>query len=188
MLTLRPRHWATLALVSSLIPAAASAAAEPPPIRPVRAGGLAADVAAIILSGQQGGDLPLAAIAAPYPRPEGGLTVPVSIEIDAGILFDYDAGVGLDGENRGPEKLEIVAYSLGEDGISIQDSLIQAYEIDPDRLASSRRGLRFVAEVGMPRPPGTVRVLARLRQREALGVLSLSVDGEANLAAAPSTL
>lgn len=183
-----PRTWTVVfALLTTGLAPAFSRPAEgssPPPIRPLRTGGLAADAAAIILSGQQGGDLPIAALAAPKPRAEGGLSVPISIEIDAGVLFDFETTQADESE---PERLEIIVYMLGADGVQIQDSLLQAYAIDAERLAESRRGLRFVTELDLPRPPGTARVMVRLEQREALGVLSVPIDGATPQAAMPAT-
>ncbi|MEM6797143.1 MAG: tetratricopeptide repeat protein [Acidobacteriota bacterium] len=160
-----------------------------PPIRPMRVLGLAADIAAILLSGQEGGDLPVAVLSAPIGSADGSVRVPLSMEIDVGMLFDFSsAEASLDedsaiGEESPPERLEIFAYALGEDGKSIQDTLIQAFDLDVERLSESRRGFRYAAELTLPKPPGTVRVLARLQQREALAVRTLQVAAAAEPAA-----
>jgi len=160
-------------LVLLLASAAISQPAEEelPPIRPLRTGGLKAEVAALIMSGQEGGVIPLEVLVLPI---QGGekVRVPLVVEI---------AGEALVGDHQGgPFRFEIYAYALSVNG-GLKGSLLQTFEIDLERL--DRRleegGVRFSGEMELPPGDYSLRVLVRRSGTENVGVrvISLEVPG-----------
>lgn len=167
-----------------------STAARPddgrPPIRPVRAPGLTAEIAALLLGGQEGGSIPMQILALPVRTTGGTLEVPVVVELDAAILFadapgtDTGADTGtetlVDAEaGRAAERLDVYAYALGEDGTSVKDSLIQAFEFDVGRFDAGLRSIQFVAQLELPGDAGLVKVLVRHPRTGAVATRSLPI-------------
>ncbi len=123
-------------------------------MRAIRTGGLRAEVAALIMSGQQGGDLPIEVLAFPVPAAEGKARVPILIEIAGPPL--------LAGHDGGALRFEIYAYAVAAGG-GLQDSLIQTFEVDPERLVPRLEdgGVKFSGELGLLPGEYSLRVLVR---------------------------
>ncbi|HYH45054.1 MAG TPA: tetratricopeptide repeat protein [Thermoanaerobaculia bacterium] len=146
-------------------PPPASATSARPPIRVRRTGGLRVETAALILSGQQGGTVPLAAFAVPLPGTAERARVHVLVEIDGSALPPPK-------EDGAPLRFEVFVYALA--GATIQGSLLETVEIDPGRLGAetARTGVRLTGEMALLPGEYTLRVLAGDSASSQLGLRS----------------
>lgn len=146
----------------------------PPPIRSLRTGGLRAEVAALIMSGQSGGKLPLEVLVYPLKMKDVKARTPVTMEVPwQELLADHQ---------EDPLKLEIFAYALTPQG-GLRSSLMQTYEIDTQRLSEeqlAKGGLRFSGEMTLEPGAYSLRVMVRNPVTGDLGlrILDLEVPGE----------
>ena len=160
-----------LALI--LAPAASSQPPEDiPPIRPLRTGGLKAEVAALIMSGQEGGAIPLEVLVLPTRGGDDKKRISLVMEI---------GGEHLVGDHQeGPFKFEIYAYALTLQG-GLKGSLLQTFEVDLDRLARrpEEGGIKFSGEMELFPGEYSLRVLVRRSGTEHVGVrvIPLEVPG-----------
>jgi VWFA-related protein len=106
--------------------------------------------AAAILGGDEGGSLPVAALAVPLPS--GPL--PLLLEVDGPALLAGHAG--------GPLALEIYAYAL-DARQAVRGYLTQRVELDLAQVEAALRagGLKFYGELALPPGAYTVRLLVR---------------------------
>lgn len=160
-----------------LLPLPASGVAPAgPPVEAFDAGGLEARSAALILSGQQGGAIRIAALALPGPV-EGDLApVDVLVEIDGHSLLEAPAG----GELGGEILTEVHAYALRQDG-TLADFFTQAFRFDPAVAAGpSWTGVRFAGRLDLPPGEHSLRllVLRRATDRFGLAVMPVTVPAE----------
>lgn len=157
------------AFVLSILPSLAAAAQEPETsaVRALQTRGMKADVAALIMSGQEGGTLPLDVLALPLADDGDKARVPLLLEIDGRALASDDAR---------RQRLEIFAYALARDG-GLKDVLMQAFEVDRDRLPPGRaeQGLKFFGAMELAPGSYTLRVLARDAGSSSVGIRSLPV-------------
>jgi Flp pilus assembly protein TadD len=122
--------------------------------RPLR--GLQGPIATLLTTGQEGGGLPMAALAVPSGEPDGKgrYSVPLLVEIEGNGLLT----------GRKPEaevlRLEIYAYAMGPDG-AVNDYLAQGLSLDLARVGEAvlDSGIKFVGTVTMPAGAGSLRVL-----------------------------
>jgi hypothetical protein len=84
--------------------------AWPVPVRTVSSGGLGVESAALLMSGQEGGEIPLGALALATPGEEGRARVLVRLRIDGPALLAGQTGEAL--------RAEVVLYALGTGGVS----------------------------------------------------------------------
>lgn len=132
--------------------------------RPLR--GLQGPIATLLTTGQEGGGLPMAALAIPT-----GPAVPVLVEIEGnGLLAGRKPG--------DTQRIEIYIYAMGADG-AIHDHLAQALSLDLSTIGEAvlDGGVKFVGMVRMPAGEGSLRVLVVDPDtlRYSLRVLPLSV-------------
>jgi hypothetical protein len=143
-----------LALFLGLFLAATVSAEETVTVMPT--GGLRGETAAFLLSGQEGGALPLAvlALALPSGGSGGGRTrVPVIVEVDGRPL--------LAGHQEGPLDVEVCLYALGPRG-EVQATLLETVEIAPEGLPDlGKGGLQFSGELLLPAGETSLRILLR---------------------------
>jgi hypothetical protein len=149
----------------------AQAAAEVPPAAPLLrvlpTGGLRAETAALLLSGQEGG-LPLAVLALPLPGGGGQARVPVWIEVDGPSL--------LAGHEEETLRIEICLYALASGG-GVEASLLQTVEIGPAGLAQlERSGLKFHGEILLPPGETSLRVLVRNPATRSVGLKKVTLS------------
>ena len=139
-------------------------------------GGLEARSAALILSGQEGGELAARVVALPLPGAAG--------EVEVALWVDVDGQALLRGHGEGSLLTEIYAYALGPDQ-GIAGYLTRAIRVEPsdhgDQL--SQGGLWFQGRLRVHPGEYSLRVLVLQRSsgRFALQVQPLSVpvwDGE----------
>ena len=121
--------------------------------------------AAEILSGDEGGDLPVAALAVPLPS--GAL--PLLLEVDGPAL--------LAGRGDGPLALEIYAYALDAQQ-AVRGFLTQRVELDLVEVEAALRagGLKFYGELALPPGAYTLRLLVRSAPSGAYVLRSLPVE------------
>jgi Tfp pilus assembly protein PilF len=151
------------------------------PIRTLSAAGVGVESAALLMSGQQGGDLPMTALALPV-RGESGDKARVLLRLR------MDGPALLAGHTRDVLRIEASLYALGSGG-GVQASLLETIEID---LASLRgavegRGVDLLGSLDLR--PGTysLRMLVRNLDTGRLGVrtLPLSVPDPGSLESSP---
>jgi hypothetical protein len=146
------------------VPASAGA-----PLRVLPTGGLSVESAALLLSGQEGGTIPFAALAVPFPGDGDRARVPVVVEIDGTDL--------LAGQRDSLLRIEISLYALTGAG-SVQGSRMDTVEIDLEQLGTAvgESGVRYVGEVSLPPDTYRLRILVRNRATGELGLRTLAVS------------
>lgn len=153
------------------IPAAARATeGRPgPPLRVLPTGGLRVESAALLMSGQEGGTIPFAALALPFPGDGERARVPVIVEIDGTDL--------LAGQSDPLLRIEISLYALTGTG-SVQGSRMDTVEIDLERLGTGvgESGVRYVGELSLLPDIYRLRVLVRNMATGELGLRSLDLN------------
>lgn len=144
----------------------------------LRSGGLHAENAALLLSGQRGGEIPIAALALPLPAiaATGGerIRVPVVVEADGPSLL---AAMPRDARRL---RFEVCLYALDPSG-NVAASLANTVEIDLAQLGPmlGRGGVRFAGELRLPPGEHSLRVLVRNLDTKLFGLqlLPLLVRG-----------
>jgi Tfp pilus assembly protein PilF len=138
---------------------AAAAAAQPPehldfPLQARALRGLQGPIATLLTTGQEGGGLPVAALAVPAGErgTDGRYAVPLLVEIEGNGL--------LAGRKGDVQRVDVYAYAMGPDG-AVHDFLAQGLTLDLAQWGEAvlDGGVKFVGSVSMPAGPGSVRVL-----------------------------
>ena len=130
-----------------------------------------------ILGSEEGGSLPIAALAVPLP----GGALPLLVEIEGPALLFGHQGPALE--------VEIYAYALDGAG-SVRGFLTQRVNLDLEKVreALGAGGLKFYGDLALPPGAYTVRLLVRNAQSGARALRSLAVEvpaAGADAAAAP---
>jgi VWFA-related protein len=145
-------------------PVAGSGRPEKSAERP--AAGTQVESAALLMSGQEGGEIPLMALALPVPGEEGKVHVLVRVRMDGPALLAGQTGDSM--------RVETALYALGSGG-GIQASLLENVELGlaPQREAVRRSGVDLLGSLDLK--PGTysLRLLARNAATGRLGVRTL---------------
>lgn len=181
----RLRHLALIVLLATLLPAAPPAGAqapagEVPAVRVLPSGGLQVESAALLMSGQEGGVIPLAALALPLPGEGGRARVPVIVEIDGSALLASHDKPGL--------RLEVSVYALSGGGI--QGSRMDTIAIDLARMreAVERSGIQLTGELALRPGDYTLRVLVRSLDTADIGLRSFPLSVPAFEKGSPALL
>ncbi len=139
------------------------------PLRLIPTYGLGVESAALLMSGQQGGEIPFSALALPIPvekNDEDKAHVLVRLRMDGPALLEGQTGDLL--------RIETGLYALGTGG-GVLGSVLETIEIDlsSQRAAVESGGVDLLA--GMDLKPGayTLRLLARNLDTGHLGVRTL---------------
>ena len=139
-------------------------------MRVLTTGGVDMEQAALLLSGQEGGALPLAAFASPVGPAAGGVETLVVLEV---------AGASLLREPASPLYLDVCLYVLSGDPPTVTASVLQTVAIDLEQQSEALAdgGLQLVRRLVLPAGEHSLRVLVRNRANRDLGlrVLPLSV-------------
>lgn len=172
--TVRGRPWwsvsvrvraSAAALLLAALPAVAQepvaetpAKPEKPPLRVLRSGGLRVETAALLMSGQEGGTIPLAALALPLPG--SGEKARVA------VLLEMDGAEAMEGQQNDLLRLEVCLYALitAPDGSGrVAGSRMDTVEIDLARLGPDleKSGLKYVGELQLAPGDYAVRALVR---------------------------
>jgi len=182
---------------------AAPAPAQVPEIREASdVGGLEALSAALILSGQQGGELAASVLVVPFPGPTpetvrlalvidlagGSLLAPGGEEATAGGAAEADAE-DTDAETGDDEEAEtfiteVHAYAVGP-GNTLSSHFTQAFSLSRDELAVGAgrtgdgprawAGVKFLGSLDVPPGEWSVRVLVRQRQSGRVALRAIPV-------------
>ena len=152
-----------------------------PPLRILPTSGLGVESAALLLSGQEGGEIPLGALALPIPSGEADKTrLLVRVRVDGKALLAGQTGDTL--------RIEGDLYAIGAGG-GVQGSGLARVDVDfpSQRAVIERDGLDLLG--GMDLRPGTysLRMLVRNLDTGKLAVrnLPLTVPDPATLKDAP---
>ncbi|MFL6290766.1 MAG: tetratricopeptide repeat protein [Thermoanaerobaculia bacterium] len=126
--------------------------------RPLR--GLQGPIATLLTTGQEGGGLPMAALAVPSGQrsADGRTLVPLLVEIEGnGLLTGRRPGERL---YEDTQRVEVYAYAMGADG-AVHDYLAQGLRLDLAKVGEAvlDGGIKFVGTVSMPAGTGSLRVL-----------------------------
>ncbi len=144
-----------LLFLLAALPALAQDAARldfPLQTRPLR--GLQGPIATLLTTGQEGGGLPVAALAVPAGErgSDGRFAVPLLVEIEgSGLLSQWHSD---------SQRLEIYAYAMSADG-AVHDFLAQGLTLNLKQWGEAvlDGGIKFVGSVSMPAGAGSIRVL-----------------------------
>ncbi len=171
--------WALAGLLTGSAVLSGSPAAgtdeEPAGVRVLRTGGLDLEQAALLLSGQEGGPLPLAVFAAPIAAAAGGADTLVVVEVDGAALLAQPVAPPAAQPVAQPAErlyLDLCIYVLSGSGPAVAASVLETVEIDlaahRERIASA--GIRLVRRVVLPAGDHSLRVLVRNRSTRDLGL------------------
>jgi Flp pilus assembly protein TadD len=152
-----------------------------PPIRTLQANGLSVESAALLLSGQEGGELPVGVYAIAAPGEDGKTRILFRLRLGGPAL--------LQGQTGGVLRVEISLYVLDSGG-GVQTSELETVEVDlaAQRDAVERSGLDFLGSVDLKPGPYSLRMLARNLETRRLGVRSAALQVPDLATLAPQTL
>ncbi len=103
---MRAQAAAALLLLLASLPLAGQLETEPPPVRVLRTGGLRVETAALLMSGQEGGTIPVATLVVPQPGTGAGNRSRVS------VVLEIDGAEALAGQTGDVLRLEICLYAI----------------------------------------------------------------------------
>lgn len=154
---------------AGLVPVRAETTAAPaPPIRTLPAAGLSVESAALLMSGQEGGEIALGVVALPIRAEERSTRVLVRLRLEGPSL--------LAGQTKDTLRVEASLYAL-DAGNGVQASLLETIEVDLSSLRSAveRTGIDLLGS--LPLKPGkyTLRMLARNLETGRLAVRSVTL-------------
>ncbi|MCH7664558.1 MAG: hypothetical protein IH936_01305 [Acidobacteria bacterium] len=117
-------------------------------------GGLTAETAALILSGQQGGDLAIEAIAAPLAWASGSVTVGLFVEVNGCDLIS--------GQQEEELRVEILVYAIAGEA-NVRGYVLQAFELDLGRYgeALAAGGFKFNGQLDLPPGDYSLAIMVR---------------------------
>jgi len=157
-------------LTAALLASAPSAAQVV--VEAIDVGGLETRSAALMLSGQDAGELAVSLVAIPMPDP-------MAERVRVLLVVDVDGESLLAGETGEMRITELYAYALEARGEALAASLTQAFmmELGPYRDALGERGVKFFGHLELVPGEYSLRVLVLRRQadRFALRTVPLSV-------------
>lgn len=149
---------AALLLLLALPALGQEPAPEKPPLRVMRTGGLRVETAALLMSGQEGGTIPVAALAVPLPGPDGKGRV--------AVLLEMDGAEAMEGQSGDLLRLEVCLYAVtsAADGSGrVAGSRMDTVEIDLARLGADleKSGLKYLGELQLAAGEYALRTLVR---------------------------
>src|SRR6185295_913303 len=155
--------------------------APAPAVRVLRTGGLRIETAALLLSGQQGGPVPLAVLAIPLPGvpslpgagARGGDRVRVAVAIEAAGAALSAALAEVAGE--APAPVDVALYALDARG-ALAGSLLETVEIPRPADELARTGLRFWGGLSLRPGEYSLRVLVGHAASRTLGLKSVPLS------------
>ncbi|HEX9942434.1 MAG TPA: hypothetical protein VGG03_10485 [Thermoanaerobaculia bacterium] len=154
---------------AELVPVRSEAAPVPtPPIRALPAAGVGVESAALLLSGQEGGEISLGVLALAAPGEAGKTRILFRLRINGPELLAGQTGDAL--------RTEISLYVLDVGG-GVQNSLLETVETDLAALRGplERYGVDFLGSLELRPGSYSLRVLARNLETGRLGVRALSM-------------
>lgn len=126
---------------------------ERPPMRVLRTGGLQVETAALLMSGQEGGTIPVAALVLPQPGTGERAKVSVLLELDGAEILEGQTGDLL--------RLDVCLYAVQSGRVS--GARMDTVEIDLASLGADleRSGLKYVGELDLLPGEYALRLLVR---------------------------
>ena len=160
-------------LLATLPALAQEPPAEKPPLRVMRTGGLRVETAALLMSGQEGGTIPVAALALPLPGAAGKSRV--------AVLLEMDGAEAMEGQSGNLLRLEICLYAVtsAPDGSGqVVGSRMDTVEIDLARLGADleKSGLKYVGELQLAPGDYALRALVRNTATSEVGLRMLPLS------------
>lgn len=153
-------------------PAEPPVSSMPPAVRVLRTGGLRVETAALLMSGQEGGTIPLATLV--LPMPGAGERSRVA------VLLEMDGAETAAGQTSDLLRLEVCLYAIqapSENGPGgrVAGSRMDTVEVDLSRLGADleRSGLKYIGELELPPGEYALRVLARNAGTGEVGLRSI---------------
>jgi tetratricopeptide (TPR) repeat protein len=147
---------------------------EAPAVRVVPTPGLKMESVALLMSGQQGGSIHVAALPLFLPGQNGRVRVPVVLEIDGATLLQGTTGDRL--------RVEICLYAVskkagGNAEGRVEGSLLETVDADLTRAGSAvaRSGLQYTGELSLVPGETSLRVLVRNAQTGEVGLRFLPI-------------
>ncbi len=148
-----------LLLLLGALPALAQT--ERPPMRVLRTGGLQVETAALLMSGQEGGTIPVAPLVVPQPGTGEKSKVSILLELDGAEILEGQTGDLL--------RLDICLYAVvtgattGATAGRVAGARMDTVEIDLARLGADieRSGVKYVGELELPPGEYALRLLVR---------------------------
>jgi Flp pilus assembly protein TadD len=150
----------------------------PPPVRVLRTGGLRVETAALLMSGQEGGTIPLATLVLPLPASAGSRSRVL-------VLLEMDGAETVAGQTTGLLRLEVCLYAItgagapaeGGPGGRVAGSRMDTVEVDLSRVGPDleRSGLKYVGELDLPPGEYALRALVRNSATAEVGLRSIAV-------------
>lgn len=134
-------------------PPAAPENSERPPLRVLRTGGLQVETAALLMSGQEGGTIPVAPLVVPQPGAGEKSRVSVLLELDGAEILEGQTGDLL--------RLDVCLYAIASGRVA--GARMDTVEIDLARLGADieRSGVKYVGELELPPGEYALRLLVR---------------------------
>lgn len=147
-----------------LVLAGAGGAGAPDWLRAADLGGLETRSAALVLSGEEGGELDVSVLPLPLRGDGDRVRVALVVDVEGG-----DVGPSSPGEAR--RVTEIYAYAL-DDGEAIADFVAQGFVLD----AAEERGVKFFGHLDLAPGRYSLRVLVMRRSEERMGLRVLDFE------------
>lgn len=142
---------AAILLLLGALPAFAQT--ERPPLRVLRTGGLQVETAALLMSGQEGGNIPVAPLVLPQPGTGERSKVSVLLELDGAEALEGQAGDVL--------RLDVCVYAVQSGKVA--GARMDTVEIDLARLGADveKSGIKYVGELDLLPGEYALRLLVR---------------------------
>lgn len=146
--------------------------------------GLTAEVAALVLRGEEGGGLGVAALAVPLPEVApsepppraAGEETPAGPRVPVSLFVEIDGASFLEANRTDVARVELYAYVLTATG-GVAGHLEEAFAVDVGALGEAvwEAGLRFHGRLELPPGDYDLRVLVRNAQSNAAGLAASPV-------------
>jgi tetratricopeptide (TPR) repeat protein len=167
--------WGVSTVLLILLAAPLIAQPEPsPPLRVLRTGGLRVETAALLMSGQEGGTIPLATLVLPMPG--------TGTRSRVAVLLEMDGSETVTGQATDLLRLEICLYAItspseGGPGGRVAGSRMDTVEVDLSRLGPDleKSGLKYIGELDLPPGEYALRALVRNAATGEVGLRSIPV-------------
>ncbi len=144
-------------------------------------GGLEPRSAALLLSGQEGGEIPIRVLAFPLGEAEG--------VVDTALVVDVAGGALLGDPEEKLLRVEVYAYALGAAG-GVQDFFCQAFTLETEEVGEllGAGGVKFLAHLSLPVGDYSLRVLVHLRELDRFGLAKVPLSLTAPASETPPVL
>lgn len=163
-----------IAPILLLLAAPLLAQSAPSPVHVLRTGGLRVETAALIMSGQEGGTIPLATLVLPMPG--------TGERSHVAVLLEMDGAETVAGQTSDLLRLEVCLYAIqspSENGPGgrVAGSRMDTVEVDLSQLGADieRSGLKYVGDLDLPPGEYSLRTLVRNAGTGEVGLRSIPV-------------